>query len=212
MDFRQKLMEIIDIQLLKHTDTLPERPFTHPDLVLSDRATLVYMLEQICVFLKTRQSLHNTLEPVIQHESDSRFHRYLIPRPRRLTEINNFHVVGFFGQRRLNANPEHFGDIGDRLNQEIPSHAGILSYSTMELQNGDFSNLVLVSDESIKEVWRTGATHGEALEKSPGFYDSVRINNGSLPGGIMAPQSLLLTRVKYWDFNEVPVWRGVRTL
>jgi hypothetical protein len=40
----------------------------------------------------------------------------------------------------------------------------------------------------------------------------VRIYNGTLPGGVAVPQSLHLTKVKYYDFDTDPAWRGERSL
>jgi hypothetical protein len=82
----------------------------------------------------------------------------------------------------------------------------------MGLPNGDFGNLVLLSNEEAKTKWMQGKIHNRAVELSPDYYQYVRINNGVLPEGIMKPDLLQITRVKYYDYSEDPSWKAVRKL
>ena len=82
----------------------------------------------------------------------------------------------------------------------------------MALANGDFSNLVLLSEEEIKLKWMDGETHKHAVALSSGYYRSIRINNGVLPDGILQHDSLQINQVKYYDYREVPPWKALRRL
>ena len=82
----------------------------------------------------------------------------------------------------------------------------------MALPDGDFGDLVLLSDEEVKSKWMHGEIHSQAVSLSPAYYQYVRINNGMLPEGVMQPDSLMITRVKYYDFEQDPPWKAVREL
>jgi hypothetical protein len=82
----------------------------------------------------------------------------------------------------------------------------------MELADGDFSNLVLLSDENIKEKWMEGKEHSQAVSMSPDYYLSVRINNGVFPRGILRPELFQITQVKYINYQDDPSWKAVRIL
>ena len=120
--------------------------------------------------------------------------------------------MGFFSHKQEGTFPDHFGDLDDQLIEQIPTYQEILSYSSMALPGGDFGNLVLLSNEEVKSKWMHGETHSQAVSLSPAYYQYIRINNGLLPGGVMQPDLLKITRVKYYDFEQDPPWKAVREL
>jgi hypothetical protein len=71
---------------------------------------------------------------------------------------------------------------------------------------------VLLLDEEIKLKWMHGETHSKAVGLAPGYYQFVRIHNGVLPEGVMQPDLLQITQVKYYDYAEDPPWKAVRNL
>ena len=150
--------------------------------------------------------------PININEPDGRYHRYFVPRPKILSQVEKVYLVGFFSHKKEGATADHFGSLDHRLTEQIPTYKGILSYNTMALPDGDFGNLVLLSNEDIKSKWMHGETHRWAIALSPGYYQFVRINNGILPDGIMTPDSLRIIRVKYYDYSEDPPWKAVREL
>lgn len=193
-------------------EILEGRPFTHPSHTGPETNTLRYMFEQLCLFLETMHTYQNMYDSVQLEESNGHSHRYLVPRPPILAKARQLAVVGFFGQKRLGADPDHFGNLGELLMGEIPTYPKILSYQTMQLPNGNFSNLVLLQNEEVKEHWMTGDIHRKAIDLSSSYYQSIRIYNGILPGGIENLASLTLKKVKYYDYQEDPTWRGIRSL
>lgn len=198
------------ITLTAH-DHLPDRPFTYPEHTSREYQILRYMLDQMRDMLDTLLHLSEYFD-IINCPDDGRSCRYIIPRPPLLAKADNLAVVGFFGEKRPDATPAHFGHLGERIMRTIPTHPDILGYSNKELESGDFSNLVLLRDEAVKNEWMDGTDHTRAVALSPTYYTAVRIYNGTLTGGITAPQTLTLTKVKYYDYQTSPVWRGERSL
>lgn len=199
------------VHLLTPRQRLADRPFTHPAHTPRERATLIYMLERLCHFLERYPNHVHLPEIVSIPEPDGRSHRYVVPRPPALAHAASLSVVGFFGEKRPDANPSHFGELGEHIMREIPTHPGVLGYSNMQLHDQNFSNLVLLEHEDIKTQWLGGENHRRAVQLSPGYYTCVRIYNGTL-SRLAAPRSLRLTRVKYYDFQTDPPWLAERRL
>ena len=193
-------------------ELITERPFTHTDHIAKDREILVYMAKQAGLILEKQLDLLGERETIFIDEPDERYHRFFVPRPKVLSQAKNIYLVGFFSHKQAGAAPDHFGDLDDRLIERIPTYQEILSYGTMALPDGDFGDLVLLSDEEVKSKWMHGEIHSQAVSLSPAYYQYVRINNGMLPEGVMQPDSLMITRVKYYDFEQDPPWKAVREL
>jgi len=193
-------------------EIIERRPFTHPAHTGPELDILHHMLRQLSVFMETRYTCRNLVDPVLLAEANGHSHRYLVPQPPVLAKARHLAVVGFFGHKRSGADQDHFGNLGELLMGEIPTYPKILSYQTMQLPNGNFSNLVLLQSEDVKEHWMTGDTHKKAVERSSSYYESIRIYNGILLGGIENPTLLTLKKVKYYDYQEDPPWRGIRSL
>ena len=197
---------------LGQIELVPEKPFTHTDHIEKDREVLVHMAGQASLVLEKQVDSLGENRTVFIKESDGRYHRFFVPRPKILAGAKNIYLVGFFSHKQAGAAPNHFGDLDDQLIEQLPTFQEILSYSTMALPEGDFGNLVLLSDEEVKLRWMQGEIHSQAVALSPAYYQYVRINNGLLPGGVMQPDLLEITRVKYYDFEQDPSWKAVREL
>jgi len=138
----------------------------------------------------------------------------------RLVDGRDLEVVGFFGSRRLASEgglgPEAdpIDDLDAQLTAEFRDHPGIASYSTIEIHDGFWANLVLHSVPSDAEDWRASGVHKGAVRMSPTLYRDVRIHNGRLPGGVGSSDGVVLHRTKYWDYGPVPdaepTWTAVR--
>ena len=193
-------------------EVMAGRPFTHTDHISTEREILVYMTKQLWSFLEERPDLLGMIGPIIINEPDGRYHRYFVSRPSVLSQAKNVYLVGFFSHRQKMAPIGHFGDLDDRLIEQIPTFQEILSYSSMALPDGEFGNLVLLLNEEIKSNWMHGEIHNKAVALAPGYYEFVRIHNGLLPEGITQPDLLQITQVKYYDYGEDPPWKAVRKL
>lgn len=191
-------------------ELIPERPFTHTDHVSKDREVLVHMAKQARSVLDKHTNTLGENETVFIEEQDERYHRFFVTRPGTLSRARDLYLVGFFSHKQEGAAANHFGNLDDQLVEQIPTYQKILSYSTMALPGGDFGNLVLLSDEETKLKWMQGEIHNQAIALAPSYYQFVRINNGVLPDGVIQPDALQITQVKYYDYEEDPPWKAIR--
>lgn len=201
------------IPRLKPKEVVRDRPFTNPDRIVNDVNTLRFMVDQLCLFLENRQLYANLPPPIIVHypSRDNWFYRLVITRPEILLQPNELAFVGFLGHRREDANLELADEFDKILVNEFPDYPGLLSYCTMALVSGDFCNLVIFTDTSVKEKWSRSMAHEQAVRKlSPDYYVSIKLYNGKLPGGIADSRALQLTRIKYYDYQVNPRWHAVR--
>ncbi|MEZ4594274.1 MAG: hypothetical protein R3D55_24495 [Chloroflexota bacterium] len=200
---------------LSATHVLDERPFTHPKHIPDDLATLRYMAQQLCLTLQNPHMVPKIPQTILHSmpNQNSWFQRQVLAHPAHFNSHSLFHVVGFFGQSRSQTNIELAQEFDLVLTAEIPQHEGLSSYCTMQLKDGNFANLVLFISETAQMHWSRSEAHAKAVyELSPGFYHSVRIYNGRLPQGIQNSDALSLHKARYFDYDESPMWRGVRTL
>lgn len=202
----------MDSQVLEITEGVEARPFTSPDLNVADHAVLSFMLEDLKALLASAVPAepYKPIEWIVH----GRKRRTIVCDPLALDSAGiDISVVGFFGER----NGERDGTALEEANAEIVlefrNYPGILSYSSMELHDGNWANLVLHDKPDTREYWRAGRRHAEAAEKlSPLYYRTVRIHNGVLPQGLRGGQEIRIDSTKYWDFNGPKVWRAIRHL
>jgi hypothetical protein len=122
-------------------------------------------------------------------------------------------VVGFFGERHPEQDHAPLEEANAEIVLEFRNFPGILSYSSMELPDGNWANLVLHDIPEVREYWRASERHARAAkELSPKYYQTVRIHNGTLAGGIMSRRTIAIERTKYWDYRSPKVWHAVREL
>lgn len=199
-------------------EILTERPFTHPRHTAHDLSVLRYMIDELCLLLEqpSYYAQQPAPAPLIQLETNGRQHRLVIAQPEQLQPNRPLTVVGFFGQKRqrISVSLAPLMEAMDQaLREEFPLHPDLFSYSTLELPSGDCGNLVLFAHDEAINQWGHGQSHLQAVyELSPSYYDSIRLYNGRLPLGLMVSNLLHLSRIKYYDFSQVPLWRGVREI
>ncbi len=88
----------------------------------------------------------------------------------------------------------------------------VISYSSLQLEDGNYGNLVVLSEEAGRENWRESKTHQYAVaELAPGYYESVRLHNGLMRGGLSSTPTIELTSTKYFDYRD-GLWCGLREI
>ena len=100
----------------------------------------------------------------------------------------------------------------DELIGEFPTHPGVLSYSSLELDGGDWGNLILLDGDAARERWRDGERHAYAARELTRHYTDVRLHRGVLPGGVGAGREPVLRRTRYYDYRAAVTWRAEREL
>lgn len=202
------------------TEIISDRPFTQPSLIHPDVRILRYITNQLCLIFRQEDSFPPNLSPqetkhpfVIYHEEPKgKQHRIVINQLDALRCKKRLTVVGFFGQKRPEADLGPLNPFDELLIKEIPKYQDLLSYCTLELKSGDYGNLVLFSNPNEKNRWGESKTHAHAVQLSPGYYRNVRIYNGFLTGGIAHSNSLKINTVKYFDYEHHPYWQAERVI
>ena len=199
--------------VLSIDDRIESRPFTNLENSKIDLATMRQMARQLtetygdpiaCDFTPGKR-------PVCQSDPKGRHFRIYYIQPSLLFSLKSLTVVGFFGQKRPDADIRPLLKADQRFEKEFYKHEGLLSLSTVRLPNGDFGNLVLFTSPEAKDQWNFSKPHYETVSKiSPTYYKSIRLNNGILPDGVASPDELKLRRVKYLDYDSNPPWRAIR--
>jgi hypothetical protein len=204
---------MVQVPTLGPADKVVGRNFTDPEQIPYDINTIRYMTNQVYRFLKNPQLYIELERPIIVHRPDrvNWLYRLVITDPDRLKTAQDLHLVGFLGSKREDANMALGAEFDEILVSEIPDHPGLLCYCTIAQMCGNFSNLVLFADETVKVGWSKSKAHAQAVGKlAPEYYKSVRLYNGILPVGVCDCESMYLTKVKYFDYQEDPNWRAIR--
>jgi hypothetical protein len=201
--------------ILSASETVAGRPFSDPHYGPQDLSILRFMARQLV------DSYDNPItcdfkpggRPICKVDEQERFFRIYYIQPDLLFRLNQLVVVGFFGQKRPDADIKPILEADKAFEKTFHNHPGLLSLSTVRLPDGDFANLVLFTSGEAKDQWNTNPLHRElAARISPPYYQSIRLNNGVLPEGLKAPQKLYLERTRYIDYSTDPPWRALRTL
>ena len=189
------------------------RPFTKPSLYRSDTRALTYMLHDLKCLIDANR-IPVVPFTAIEWDVNGLSRRAMVCDLGALTgRHKELCFVGFFGERHFDRSMEPLESANAELVLEFRNYPGILSYSSMELYDGNWANLVIHDVPKAREYWRSSERHAEAAERlSPQFYRSVRIHNGTIPGGLSGGGDVVIQTTKYWDYTSKRVWRAVRDL
>lgn len=202
-----------EIHRLTSSELVPERPFTDPVYNADDLSAIRMMaasLREVC-----RRPLPDAPRPLIIQvpRADGRQHRVAISNDRPLRAQRDLAFVGFFAKRRVGIDLSLLLVADDEMVQELPAYPGVLSYSSFELPDGNWANLIMVDPPEAKDHWRTSEKHTFAVrEMAPKYYSIVRLHNGRFPGGLLSERDPILIRTKYYDFQGTMLWRGEREM
>jgi len=208
----------MEIQTLDAQTLLADRPFTHPDRTFDDLRTLNRSLARL------RAALHTGIlrgdDPMVSWSWDDEAgntQRIYARTGINLRELPKLYLVGFFGQRRPDADRVRMDGVDDALIEDMSkNHGQIVVYYTALLENGQYGNMVLSTSDDARGEWNNAVRHAQAVrELAPFYYRSVRLHNGHLSGGLLSADGVMLTVTKYFDYgqqgsSETPPWRAVR--
>jgi len=200
---------------LNTSQSLDERALPVAGQSNLDLVILRYMTQRIYVTLYLLDEPVDPSQPLLYYAEEGRkhTHRIAIYRPEELQQNSNLEFVGFISAKLKPGRPQVIKEIravDKRLIVEFISTPGLLSYSSLELRDGRWCNLVLFSGSETKVHIRNSETHAyAAYQLSPRYYDWVRIHNGIMPGGL-ARNEIVLQKTKYYQFHgphEKPTMR-----
>ncbi len=199
--------------------SVEESPADHPCAAVrhyhSDLALMTYLLQDLRVLARRAAKGEIALEPYgsLTWDVHGLRRRTVVCDPQRLTEHADVQCVGFFGNRRNTPEAAEVDEIELDVIAEFRNHPGIVSYSSVELVDNQWANLVLHTDPGDREAWRHSETHIAAAEElAPRVYCDVRIHNGHINDGAVGCETVIVETTKYWDYDSAPVWHALRLL
>lgn len=201
--------------ILGPNEQVPDHPVAATSHYWGDIALLNYLLQDLRALIRRHQKREIDLEPqqVLRWNVHGLSRRTVICDPLGLTGGQQVQVVGFFGERRANADLESIGADEIDLIDEFVRYPGILSYSSIELVDHYWANLVVHLDPQDREAWRSSEIHRQAVNDiAPGAYHAVRIHNGFIRDGVPGSTTVVIESTKYWDYDTDPVWHAIRVL
>jgi hypothetical protein len=172
-----------------------------------DLIILRYMAKRIQVTLHLANRQINASQPLlyVAKERRGRTHRVAIYDSQDLLRANSLPFVGFVsGQRKpaITSIVDEIHAVDARLVVELANIPGILSYSSLELHEGYWYNLVLLSCAGAKmHIQKTSAHAYASYQLSPYYYEWIRIHNGVMPEGL-ANNEMKLQKTKYYTFQD----------
>ena len=200
---------------LKPSEIPQGRAFTDPRHSAEDLAALRVMAARVRGLATDPSALPDGPRPLVVEalEVSGRRHRVVLCDAGRLRAARDLAFVGFFALKRPDVDPSPLTVMDDELIREFPRHPGILSYSSLELHDGNWANLILVDPPEAKDHWRESARHAYAAQElAPRHYAAVRLHNGVFPGGLLSGRDAVLVRTKYYDFRGAAPWQAERAL
>lgn len=189
------------------------RFFSDPVWSERDRIALEEMAERLRSVLRTEKSSsqENRLDIFYLTEDDGCAHRVVIVNRAGLMDGERLTVVGFFGQRREDADMQATLRADAVMLQQFTEQPHLLSYSSRQFPDDQWANLVLFDSPDGIHHWAANSYHSRAAKEiSPGYYNSIRLHNGWLEDGLWSGQPIRLARTKYYDFRGKSLWHGVR--
>lgn len=207
--------QVLDPVLLAADESVPEHPFAEPANYEGDVALLNYLLQDLRVVARRIASGDQHVEDYdhIEWTVHGLQRRSVICDVDALVQPVTRQMVGFFGDRRLGSDVAEVDERELDVVAEFRNHPGIVSYSSTELLDGQWANLVVHRHPDDRSGWRHSAVHIAAAESvAPRIYHNVRIHNGCIPGGPIGSRTVVLETTKYWDYNVTPTWHAFRRL
>lgn len=194
-------------------ETVVDHPCTEVSLYTPDLDLLAYMLQDLRSLIRSSDAGKVELvahEPIMWAVHGLR-RRTVVCDLEQIRRYDRVCTVGFFAERRELIDYPSLDELELGLLLEFRNYPGILSYSSIELANDFWANLVIHRVPDDTESWRESSAHVRAVEVSPELYSAIRIHNGHLEGGVAGSGAVAIDRTKYWDYEHDPVWQGLRT-
>ena len=191
------------------------RPFTSVELIDRDVSVLHGILDDLVRVLGEADLAGERLTPYqrIVWQEDGLTRRLLVCDEDRLRDHEDACVVGFFAERRADLGIGPLEEANSAIVAQFRNFPGILSYSSIELPNGYWANMVLHDDPVDRDYWSRGALHAQAARTlGPMHYRTVRIHNARLTGPVLEQPSFVVKKTKYWDYSEATEWVAEREL
>lgn len=181
-----------------------ELPFFSPVATSQDLEWMNLMLSHVRSHIDLPPSVHVA-------QAQGRTHRVVTIRPDQLLTEPLLSVVGFFGEVRPGADTiEAIHKADQDLIGEFPSFSGLLTYSSMQLPSGQWGNLAIFLNDTVRDEWGRNERHmGVVKELAARHYRNIRIHHARLTLPLDVAK-LEIERTKYYAYENPLVWKAVR--
>jgi hypothetical protein len=173
-----------------------------------DLLVLKYMAQRLRLTLYQLDQTLCTSSALLHYvgERRERIHRIALYRYQELFLHSAFPFVGFVSRRHKELSQSVIDEIqkvDTLLVEEILGNVGILSYSSLQLSNGDWYNLVIMQDVAAKAHIKQNTTHSyAAYHLATHYYEWIRLHNGLFLEGLDSTR-MLLHKTRYYIFQEI---------
>lgn len=171
-----------------------------------DLIILKYMARRVLTALHTTDSSCTAKQPLLYmvQERHARTHRIVLYGLQTHVPQTNMLFVGFISRKQPGLSPSTIQDIhavDQKMLTELSDNPGLLSYSSLELRNGIWCNLVLFHDAAAQAHIKQGKTHTyAAYQLAPRYYKWIRLHNGIVMGGL-SQGTFVLQKTRHFTFE-----------
>jgi hypothetical protein len=185
-------------------EPVPGRGFCDPAHTAGDLGTLTELREAL-----TRRAGRGRTE--VAHFTDGiGEHTVAVPDWGALECRRPVALVGFFGQTREHVDHGPIVALEHRIVARAAAFPGLLAYHNAQLDDNRWGNMVVFSSRAAVAGLAPDPVHLRAVASAPAHYESLRLHRGSLADGLFGAAEIVLDETLYLDFNDAPVWRGLR--
>jgi hypothetical protein len=181
-----------------------------------DLLVLKYMARRLHIILPQLNHASYLVQPLLctLQERHGRKHRIAIYNYQELFLARPLLFVGFISRRQEHLCPSVVNAIQEvdrQLLEELVDTPGLLSYSSLELRNGEWCNLVLMLDAEAKVHIKSTQTHTYAAHKlAYRYYRWIRLHNGMMPKGLdYTEMTLQKTREYTFEMAQQSTWHSM---
>jgi hypothetical protein len=179
--------------------------FNDIETAARDLSILTTMIRQVEDIRKQVEQPIPLVLPVITSatEPGQRTHRVVIYRPLP-SDQQELQFVGFVSKCHPDT-PDSIltalASVDKSLIMELAEHPGLLNYSSLELANGIWYNLVVFARTEVKNDILVLKTHQmAAYELAPSYYQWIRLHHGTIAGKRLS-EGMTLYKTKHYTFH-----------
>lgn len=172
-----------------------------------DIMVLQYMRRRVLLTLNHFEPCTTPQRPIIYNfrERQGRTHRIALYQCQDLLQHSHIAFVGFISRKKdvLDTSViDEIHTVDKALLVEMADNPGILSYSSLELRNGIWYNLVLMDKIEARSQVLDSETHTySAYQLAPRYYKWIRLHTGLMPHGI-AHDAMKIMRTRHYLFQH----------
>jgi hypothetical protein len=192
----------VPLQTVQATSSpLTTKEFVSAEPAQEDAIVLHYMLARLQEHFRPAGGVAARSPILYLLERDGRQHRIVLLNNLPPHTGEKLVFVGFFGRKRASADAGLLDALDAELIQELYNYPHMLSYSSLELPDGSWGNLVLMSSPQGAVHWAGSARHAYAAHQiAPACYTTIRLHSGVVTLNGAAEATLHIQRTKHFDY------------